>query len=50
MTNDRPVYNLPLVNYKLYWPIIGAIYYNSQVLHPTLVVLKIDSGIFLTIK
>ena len=22
MTNDRPKYNLPLVNYNVYWPII----------------------------
>ena len=26
MTNDRPVYNLPLVNYNVYWPIIGQLY------------------------
>ena len=23
MTNDRPVYILPLINYNVYWPIIG---------------------------
>ncbi len=26
MTNDRPVYNLPLANYNVYWPIIGHLY------------------------
>ena len=26
MTNDRPVYNLPLVNYNVHWPIIGHLY------------------------
>ena len=26
MTNDRPVYSLPLVNYNVYWPIIGHLY------------------------
>ena len=26
ITNDRPVYILPLVNYNVYWPIIGHFY------------------------
>ena len=26
MTYDRPVYDLPLVNYNVYWPIIGNLY------------------------
>ena len=26
MTNDRPVYILPLFNYNAYWPIIGHLY------------------------
>ena len=26
MTNDKSVYNLPLVNYNIYWPIIGHLY------------------------
>ena len=26
MTSDRPVYILPLVNYNIYWPIIGHLY------------------------
>ncbi len=26
MTNDRPVNNLPLVNYNINWPIIGHLY------------------------
>ena len=26
MTNDRPVYNFPLVNHNVYWPIIGLFY------------------------
>ena len=26
MTNDRPVYILPLINYNVYWPFIGHLY------------------------
>ena len=26
MTNDRPVYILPLVNYNTFWPIIDHLY------------------------
>ena len=26
MTNDKSVYNLPSVNYNVYWPIIGHLY------------------------
>ena len=26
MTNDRPVYILPLVNCNVYWPIIGHLF------------------------
>ena len=30
MTNDRPVYILPLVNYSAYWPIIDYLYYMTS--------------------
>ena len=29
MTNDRPVNILPLINYNIYWPIIGYLYYMT---------------------
>ena len=29
MTNDRPVYILPLVNYNVYWPIIGHFLFDT---------------------
>ena len=28
MTNNRPVYILPLVNYNVYWLIIGHLYWT----------------------
>ena len=30
MTNDRPLYILPLVDYNVYWPIIGHLYCTTS--------------------
>ena len=30
MTNNRPIYILPWVNYNVYWPIIGHFYCMSS--------------------
>ena len=36
MINDRPVYNLPLVNINVYWPIIGPLYCMTSFLLGTI--------------
>ena len=47
MTNDWPVFILPLVNYIVYWPIIGNLYFmTSFLIRPY----KLLQGIFMRIK